>query len=103
VSSGEPQQIQRAIRNAERLQSEKKYRRAIIIVRRILEFEPNHERALQMKNEIEDLLERSHNMMIVARRMVNEGQNSEAETIVGKVLEMDPYNPDALEWKRKSE
>jgi hypothetical protein len=93
--------IGRLIKTARSLADKKEYRKALRIIDDILIVSPEHATALLMKREFEDIMERSRNMMQVARQVAREGQKSEADKIVERVLEMDPFNPEAIDWKQR--
>ncbi len=62
---------------------------------------PDNVRALRYRNEIKDIVERGGGLVQVAQRMSNEGNMGEAENIIRKALEIDPYHPLGLEWAAK--
>ncbi|MBN1355816.1 protein kinase [bacterium] len=79
--------------DAQRLHTEKHYRKALVVLKSVLNQDPDNAGALRLKYEIQDVLERSRNMLIVARRLAGEGNVREAREIAERVLELDPFNP----------
>jgi serine/threonine protein kinase len=84
---------QQKVMKAQRWVSDKHFRKALMLLNDVLREDPANEGAKRLRFEVQDVLERSRNMLLVARRFAREGNVREAREIIGRVRDQDPYNP----------